>query len=165
MSDHPIWQNLFRPRPDRLTASTRLWQNTPLFGGISERRARQLVAGMHHRRYRDGEAVFRQGDAGAGAALVYSGGVDIRAGETLLAELEPGDFFGEVALVNDEPRTADAWARGETELLFLMRPNLHEWVQRSPRSGSRFMTNLAQVLAGRLRRANQQLKLPDVGTG
>lgn len=158
MGNHPMWQNLFRSRPDRLTEATRLWRDTPLFEGIAERHARQLVAGMHHRSYADGEAVFRQGDAGAGVALVSAGGVVIQSGETLLAELSPGDFFGEVALVDDEPRTADALARGETELVFLMRPNLHEWVQRSPRSGSRFMTNLAHVLAGRLRRANERMQ-------
>ncbi len=164
VTDHPLWQNLFRRRPDRLTESTAMWRQTPLLEGISERKARQLVADMHFRRYVDGETIFRHGDAGAGAVLVYSGEVEIRAGDTLLAELKSGDFFGEVALVSEEPRTADAIARGNVELLFLMRAKLNEWVQRAPRNGGRFMSNLAHVLAGRLRRANERLMEHGVGS-
>ncbi len=157
MSRHPLWQNLFRPTADRLTESVQLWRATPLLAGISGRKARQLVADMHHRHYDTGEYIFRQGDVGAGAVMLRSGSVEIRAGATVLAELGPGDFFGEVALVSEESRTADAMATTPTELMFLMRSNLDEWVQRSPRAGECFMRNLAHVLAERLRRANKQL--------
>jgi len=51
MSRHPLWQNLFRPTADRLTESVQLWRATPLLAGISGRKARQLVADMHHRHY------------------------------------------------------------------------------------------------------------------
>lgn len=157
MSRHPLWHNLFRPRSDRLSESVQLWRDTPLLAGISGRKARQLVSDMHHRHYEPGEHVFRQGDVGAGAVMIRSGKVEIRAGVRVLAELGPGDFFGEVALVSEESRTANAVATAPTELMFLMRSNLDEWVQRSPRAGECFMRNLAHVLAERLRRANQQL--------
>lgn len=157
MTRHPLWQNLFRTRTDRLTESVRLWRTTPLLAGISGRKARQLVADMHHRHYEPGEYIFRQGDVGAGAVMIRSGQVEIRAGVRVLAELAPGDFFGEVALVSEETRTADAVATAPTELMFLMRSNLDEWVQRSPRAGGDFMRNLAHVLAERLRLTNQQL--------
>ncbi len=157
MSRHPLWQNFFRPRTDRLSLSVQLWRDTPLLAGISERKARQLVSDMHDRQYEAGEPVFRRDDVGAGVVMIRSGRVEIRAGERVLAELAPGDFFGEVALVSEEPRTADAVATAPTELMFLMRSSLDEWVQRSPGEGACFMRNLAHVLAERLRRANQQL--------
>jgi len=91
--------------------------------------------------------------------LIRSGGVEIKAGEKLLAELQSGDFFGEVALIIDEPRTADALATEDSELIFFLRSDLEEWIQRSPSNGAQFMLNIAKVLAARLRHTNILLSL------
>jgi CRP-like cAMP-binding protein len=158
---HPLWANLFRPRPDRLTEAARLWKATPLFQSIPEAQCRALVQDMHFRSYAPEEPVFHQGDLGAGAVLIRSGRVAVRAGSQTLAELASGDFFGEVALVTEETRTANVVCTEDSELIFLLRPNLEEWIRRSPEHGAQFMANLAGVLAGRLRHANALLS----GTG
>ncbi|VAW63021.1 hypothetical protein MNBD_GAMMA11-1686 [hydrothermal vent metagenome] len=131
-----------------------MWLSTPLFEKISARECRQLVKTMHPRHYTKGETVFNSGDIGASVVLVHRGGVEIKAAEKLLAELSCGDFFGEVALIVDEPRTADAITTEDSELIFFLRSDLEEWVRRSPRSGAQFMLNIATVLAARLRHTN-----------
>lgn len=158
-SKHPLWQNLFRRKDDRITEVTQMWLDTPLFEDISASRCRELVKDMHPRHYQAGEKVFNSGDVGTSVVLIRKGGIEIRAREKLLAELHEGDFFGEVALVIDEARTADAIATEDTELVFFLRSDLEEWIQRSPRDGAQFMLNIARVLAARLRHTNILLSL------
>ncbi len=156
---HPLWQNLFRHKDDRISEVTDMWMATPLFDKISTRECRNLVKTMHPRQYKTGELVFNSGDIGTSIILIRSGEIEIKAAENLLAELTMGDFFGEVALVIDEPRTADAIAVKESELIFFLRSDLEEWVKRSPKNGAQFMLNIATVLAARLRHTNILLSL------
>ncbi len=152
---NPYWKNLFRKTQTRTERITGLWLETPLFKGIPARVCRQLVKRMHPRRYKAGEGIFNAGELGAGVVLIVSGEVSVQSRGKELARLHQGDFFGEVALVSDDPRTADAVADTECELVFLMRQEVEEWVRSSPRYGVILMTNVAHILAVRLRQMNQ----------
>ena len=154
-ANDPFWKNLFRKKADKVEVMTRLWLATPLFSGIPARVCRQLVSRMQPRRYKPGEVIFNAGELGAGAVLIVSGKVSVQSGGTVLATLNQGDFFGEVALVNDDPRTADALAETDCELMFLMRQEIEEWVRCAPKFGVIFMSNIAHILAARLSRVNQ----------
>lgn len=160
---NPFWDNLFRRRKDWTVQAAHALAETPVFAGIPMRVVRRLVHGMYHRLYADGEPVFRAGEPGLGMYIVLAGEVAISWGNRRLATLGPGDFFGEVALFGEETRTADATAVGQTELVGLFRPDLQEWVERSPRLGVRVLLQLGQVQAERLRRANAELG--DAGAG
>ena len=159
ISQHPLWQNLFKPKTDRISEVTEMWMSTPLFDKIPARECRELVKNMHPRHFKKGEKIFSSGEIGASVVLIRNCGVEMKAAEKLLAELNPADFFGEVALILDEPRTADAIATDDSELIFFLRSDLEEWVKRSPRSGAQFMLNIATVLAARLRHTNILLSL------
>lgn len=156
-SRDPVWTNLFRKRPPWKQTAIRMLQETPIFEGISSRVIAQLVDTMHRRQYHDQEAVFKKGDQGLGMYLVISGQVMVSVDGVELARLLPGDFFGEVALFGEQQRTADAFANGDTELIGFFRPDLQEWVERSPRQGTRVLTQLGKVLAERLRASNARL--------
>ncbi len=158
-SQHPLWHNLFRPEGNRISEIADMWLSTTIFEKISTRECRELVKTMHPRYYAKDEVVFSSGDISASVILIRSGEIEISAPDKLLAELSAGDFFGEVALIVDEPRTADAIATKESELIFFLRSDLEEWVKRSPRSGAQFMLNIATVLAARLRHTNILLSL------
>lgn len=149
-----FWSNIFRSADDELLQITRLWQQTPLFEGIPERHTRALCAQMHLRQFKTDERVFAQGDQGAGAIGVLEGSVRIMANRTELALLEPGDFFGEIALAATERRTADATALCATRLVYFLKQDLEEWIEQEPRLGARFLMNLASTLAERLYQAN-----------
>jgi len=68
-------------------------------------------------RYSDGGVIFGPGDAGGSAYIVKSGRVEMREKGRAVETLEPGEIFGELALIDEEPRTAAAVAAGAVELI------------------------------------------------
>ena len=110
---------------------------------------------MHVRKYLADEIIFQQGDGGAGAILVLEGSVRVMANKTQLAQLETGDFFGEIALAEPERRTADAFSIHNSSLVYFLRQDLEEWIEYEPRLGAKFLMNLSSTLAKRLLQANK----------
>jgi len=128
-----------------------------LFEGISERSVYHIVTRMHSRQYQKGEMVFDMGQSGAGAMFILSGEVAILADAVELAHLHRGDLFGEVALATSLPRTAQAMALTNCSLVFFMRSDLDEWIDRAPKEAARFLVNLSTMLAERLLGRNLEL--------
>ncbi len=162
MSNSPFWQNLFRPARKQRQHICELWQATPIFTGISHWQCKALVSEMPVRRYQLNEPIFSQGEVGIGTALILKGQVQICSGEKVLATMEEGDFFGEVALVIEAPRTATAIAHSEAEVVFFLRPQLESLLSQSPRQGAKLMQNLARVMANRLGSTNALLEAQHV---
>ncbi len=149
-----LWTNIFRNSADEREQLAELWQATPLFAGIPPREVRSLSGNMHIRHFGKDEIVFREGDQAAGAILVLEGRVEILADTRPLAQLERGDFFGEIALAENDQRTATARCLEESRLVYFLKQDLEEWIEVEPRLGNRFLMNLASVLARRLHQAN-----------
>ena len=72
----------------------------------------------------------------------------------MIFTIEPGDFFGEMALLEQLPRTATATATERSKLHLLYRSKLDNLLHSHPRVGITVMTHLAQLLSSRLRRAS-----------
>ncbi len=153
----PYWSSFFRKNNTYIDQIVRLWSDTILFQGINKREIKKLCKNMHLRKFSANERIFSQGDTGVGVILVYKGEVEIRNQGHVLAKLVSGDFFGEVALITDDTRTADAISINNSELCYFLKQDLEEWMQHSPVIAARFLLNLSKVLATRLRQANQQL--------
>src|ERR1043165_8804342 len=101
-------------------------ESSKLFGGLSEPDLDLLRDAMDVREHQPEQVIFKEGDAGDGMYMVRSGGVQISAlvgqGERKpLARLKPGDYFGEMAVIDNEPRSASATAEGETSVYYLPR--------------------------------------------
>lgn len=156
-SNYYLWSNLFGKHDPWEEMVAKLWAATPLFKGIHLKDIIKLARNMHPRLYQPQEIIFHAHDQGAGAALILSGKIEIRCQDVSLAVLEAGDFFGEVSLVLDEPRTADAIALEPSKLAFFLRMDLEEWIAKAPHLGAKLSTNLAHTLAQRLLHANQML--------
>jgi CRP-like cAMP-binding protein len=97
-----------------------------LFAHIDDARLRTIARSMRQRRFRRNEVIFHQGDVGDSLQVVSSGALKIvlpsAAGdEAIIATLQPGDFFGELALLDGAPRSATAVAVEPTETLALPR--------------------------------------------
>ncbi len=158
MINSPFWQNLFRPAHKQMQHICELWSQTPIFSGLTSMQCRALVANMPLRNYEAGEPIFKQGEVGIGACLILKGDVHICSGDKVLAAIEHGDFFGEVALVIEAPRTATAVAKSDVQIVFFLRPQLERLLSQSPRLGAKLMQNLARVMAGRLGSTNALLE-------
>jgi len=161
MGNHPLWQKLLRGDKNWVKNGSELCKDNPLFTDISASAIRWMVSRMHLRIYEKGESIFSMGNPGAGAVLLLSGEVSIMADQVELAHLQHGDLFGEVALVTDQPRTAEAIASTDCEVLFFLRSDLKDWMESRPKQASRLLINLAEMLAQRLLEANRQLAVRD----
>jgi CRP-like cAMP-binding protein len=93
-----------------------------------------------------GAVVFREGDSGKEMYGVLSGAVELKAGSNVLATLGPGDTFGEMALVDDSPRSATATALTDTTLAVIDEQQFIFLVQETPSFALQVMAALAAKL-------------------
>ena len=137
--------------------------NVPLFHDLNHGELREIEEVLQRRVCGPGEVIFEQGHPGEGMYVVMSGSVDIlredEDGTRLrLGHMETGAFFGELALLDDAPRTASAVATEETELAVFSRWGLLAVAEEHPRLGAKIVMHLSQIVAERLRRTNRALK-------
>src|SRR5579884_1017466 len=121
-----IWGNIFRLAPRQETL-TDILQNVPLFRQLTPKELRILEGLVHIRTYDTGEEIFVESEPGAGMYVIRNGIVDIKLKHRsdqplILAELQAGDFFGEMALLGDNTRSATAIARERSELIGFFHP-------------------------------------------
>ena len=114
-------------------------QGSPLFRGLPPATLDRIAALATQRGYRRGEIVFSAGDPGDALYGVVSGRIRISAGtaegrEIFLNVMEPGDTFGEIALLDGGTRTATATATEPTELVSIRREPLFELLEREPKA-------------------------------
>ncbi|MFW6102304.1 MAG: Crp/Fnr family transcriptional regulator [Chloroflexota bacterium] len=129
-------------------------------GGLDETTA----LSQFRQRYRKSEVIFEEGSTGSEMYLIHSGRVllSVRQNETQqipVVVLNPGDFFGEMALVDDSPRSATASAVEDgTELIVMDRARFMFMVRQQPE----FALSLMHTLCQRLR--DMDKRLPPLGT-
>ncbi|MFI5362490.1 MAG: cyclic nucleotide-binding domain-containing protein [Elusimicrobiota bacterium] len=133
-----------------------------LFADLKGGEMGALVHALHARTYRPGEIIFVEGDIGRALFIMETGRVELtRAGADgkpiLLYTLKPGEFFGEMALLESLPRSATATAVETTRLHLLYRTKLDALLHAEPRIGVSIMGHLARLLSARLRRASGEL--------
>jgi CRP/FNR family cyclic AMP-dependent transcriptional regulator len=136
-----------------------LVSNTPLFESLDADEVQALVQRLEERRFPAGSDVFRAGDPGATMFLIEEGGVDISTGDgkgkTSLASLFPGQFFGELSLLDGSPRSATATATKDCVLLALDRDDFLLFLKGKPDAAVKIMAELAE----RLRQTNALFSL------
>ena len=101
-----------------------------------------------------GETIFRRGDPRTFMFVVNEGEVEIKIGEKVIEVVEAGGIFGEMAMIDGEPRTATAVARTECKLVPIDQRRFQFLVQQTPY----FAIEVMRVLAGRLRRVDQLIE-------
>ncbi|MEM6822765.1 MAG: cyclic nucleotide-binding domain-containing protein [Verrucomicrobiota bacterium] len=143
---------------DRLCETLACLHQIPLFSSLSVRELRRLEPIFHDRRYDTGEVIFDQGEEGLGMYVVVSGKVRIftkaespDGSEKELALLGTGQFFGELALLDGEKRTASAIAVEPSRLVGFFRPEFLSVLETHGRAGTKISLQLAKLTAFRLR--------------
>lgn len=109
------------------------------------------------RKFSAGQEVFKEGDAGDGVYVVKDGVVEISAGvgqggRQVFSEVEPGDIFGEMAVIEDKPRSANAVARKGATVYFISREDLLKLMDNSPGLAQALLREISR----RLREFNHQ---------
>lgn len=129
-------------------------RSSDVLRAIPEHELDPLAARLRRSRYTRGRLLFTKGDEGTGVMLVVSGRVKIvsvspSGGEVILNIIEPGHVFGEMALLDGKPRSADAIALLDSEVVELSRKDFLDVLGRNPDAAVQMMV----VLCDRIRQA------------
>ena len=130
----------------------------PIFEGLTPEQLQPLEAKMRPRKFQRGEVVFHQDDPGDRMHILVLGRVRISLDsddgrEKDVAVLQPGECFGEMAILDGSNRSAKATAVEEIETLVLMREDFLEFIREYPEVAA----HTTAVLTNRLRSANQMM--------
>lgn len=155
-----IWENIFKLRQKNINETDKILLSIPVFQDLNHRELKTIKRILHQREYRKYEEIFRQGDVGLGMYIIVKGTVEIicNPGKYLLAELHDGDFFGELALLDDAPRSATAVSTTPCTLLCFFKPELLDIINRNPKLGGKILFRLAWTIGERLKSTNEQIK-------
>jgi uncharacterized membrane protein len=128
-----------------------LLHSIDLFSGVSREDLEVLASTLKRHRYRAGQIIFRQGDMGATMYIVSKGRVNIyiaglESRPISLKDMMPGEYFGELALVDDQPRSASARAQNDIELLELTREMLLHYISAHPHAALAILRTIAKHL-------------------
>lgn len=156
-----LWKNFFRRDVKKIKDYLK---DVPIFETLSDRELGRLERYMLMRSYTGGEHVFHQLEPGAGMYVLLAGEVAITLEvgvdqPTELVTLSEGDFFGEMALLDEAPRSAAAVSKGEkVELLSFFRGDLQKLMNEEPTIAVKILWNIGTVLSARLRKSNEAAK-------
>jgi CRP/FNR family cyclic AMP-dependent transcriptional regulator len=155
-----LWENIFKFSQKKTDNIDNILLKIPIFQDIKHRELKKIKRILHQREYKKNETVFNKGDVGLGMYIIARGIVEIvsEPGRQMLAELNDGDFFGELALLDESPRSATAVTKTPCEMLCFFKPELLDLVNRDPKLGGKILFKLAWTIGERLKRTNEQIK-------
>lgn len=158
-----LWRNVFKKNDDQHQTTLALLKKVPIFTGMRKSELREFAKIMHIRRYAEGETIFYEGEPGVGMYIIQEGKISIFREVTgsideELAQLAHGEFFGELALLDESPRSAAAKACEDSEVIGLFRPDLIDLIERKPRLGNKLLFELARLIGERLKHTNEELQ-------
>jgi CRP-like cAMP-binding protein len=135
-----------------------LIKQIPIFALFSPHEQETLASMLRRRSIHKGDFLFHKGDEGTALYIIFKGLIKIavstnRGDEVTLAMLTDGDFFGEMALLDDLPRSADATALEDTQLYVLNRADFLSFLIHSEHA----VRAIIQVLSLRLRRTDDMV--------
>lgn len=138
----------------------RALENLPLLESCTPSERHALAESAHIVSFDDGDLILREGELGLGFYLVLSGSAMVVRGGEEINRIEQGGWFGEVALIENIPRTADVIAIGPVVCLGLLRTDFRRLLARAPRVGMTIIEEEGRRLLG-----DQLLQSPGFGAG
>lgn len=135
----------------------------PLFEEMNELELEDLARIMVKEKLRAGDAVFNEGDVGDKMYVIVKGSIDIikmteKGPGQILVTLGKGDFFGEMSLIDDAPRSASAMAGEESVLLSINKKDFTLLLDSSPTIAAKIYKFFVITLNQRLRETNEKIK-------
>lgn len=135
-----------------------LLSNIPLFEGLSSTDLDIVAQRVRPRRYKDNDTIFHKDDPGVALYAIVEGKVKIHnetpdGQDCIITIFSEGEFFGDLSMIDGNPRSADATTMEPSELLMLTRDDLMDILERYPR----ITRCLLVTIAGRLRRTTELL--------
>ena len=138
----------------------------PIFEGLAFNDLKKIELIVHQRTFMPDEIIFYEKQPGAGMYIIKKGLIKltktVNEERVKIGELKDGEFFGEMALLDEYPRSAEATAVEKTEALGIFRPDLFDLIESNPKLGYKILLRLSKRLANRLRETTEK-KLKEMG--
>ena len=131
----------------RRNEKVELIKRVPLFAHCSKRELREVAQLADEIDLREGKEMTRQGSRGREFFVLLEGTANVTKNGRRINTLGPGDFFGEIALVSDTPRTATVTATSPVRALVVTDRSFRRLLEDSPSIQSKVLTALAERLA------------------
>jgi CRP-like cAMP-binding protein len=170
---YSLWKNRLLLDED-FQRKLKFFRSIFLFRELSDGALVLLAGTVMEKNYAEGEVIFEEGDIGRACFIIAEGRIEIYQNKIAgngaaapgngssvqgpgslrdrLAVLQPGDFFGEMVLLDELPRSATARCLEPTRLYILYKSQFDSLISDNPRVGSLILHNLARLLSARLRR-------------
>lgn len=145
-------------------------KHIPLFKDLSRYELNIITKAIYERNFSAGEYLFEAGQPGASMFIIREGEVQIiqpsPGGEDVeLARLSDGEFLGELALLDNSPRSASAFTVKPTKTLAIFRSDLDKLLKTHPALGGKVMKKLAIIIGIRLKATNALITQDEEGNG
>ena len=128
-------------------------QSVPLFSGLKGKQIKTIVGSGKELRFEAGTQIVKEGDNGVGFYLILEGSAEVRRKGRVLSKLGKGNFFGEMSLLDRQPRSADVVATTSVTCFGLTSWAFSALIRMQPD----IAVNLMQELARRLRETNSAM--------
>jgi hypothetical protein len=139
----------------------RALRRVKILGGMSEEQLQRFVEFMEIEKAPQWSVIVKQGDPGDTMYLILQGELRVRMNvmgkETILTTLGVGDFFGDISLFDQGPRSADVVANSDSLLLKISSSAFEELSKKAPELATPFLRNIGRTLSARIRADNKRL--------
>ncbi|MFL5737986.1 MAG: cyclic nucleotide-binding domain-containing protein [Actinomycetota bacterium] len=126
--------------------------SVPLFSELSKRHVKRVADVMEEERYHEGASIVREGEEGDSMYVLVEGQADVVRDDRTVDRLLPGDFFGEISLLDGGPRTATIVADTPITVLAIRRDPFNRMLTQEPEIAVKILTALARRLRFMMRR-------------
>ncbi len=149
------------PRPARASL-TRFFRSAPIFGGLEGRSLQRVARALEERDFPTGSTIFNAGELGRTMYLLAQGEVEVigtsRGGKRIaLVKLGPGECFGEMALIELQPRSATVRVRKKAKTYSLNNMDLYNLYREDNYAFVIVLQNICRILSRRLRKADGRI--------
>ncbi len=163
MAEHlPFKQRVIGSNPIRLIKTKEKIMVSRLFTNLCDEEIKLLLDKMEKKVYSPGQDIFTENDKGTEMYLIDSGSVEVfieRKGKRIeRAKLSEGDFFGEMAILREDTRSATVRPVDKTALLALSRDVVSKLIETDGKLAAKFLLNLSEVLAQRIANTNKEVE-------
>lgn len=133
------------------------------FDTLTDNELKEILALAKQEDFREGDIIFNEGDGGDKLYVIIAGAVRISKhipgiGEEALSVLRTGDYFGEMALIENITRTADAKAHEGSSVISISKEDLQSLMEQNREMGYKILTKFVETLSRHLRETNDKLR-------
>lgn len=146
------------PLKPHLTCSDQSLAKFRVFADLNEQEIRALIDRSSSAVYKTGEKIISEGEEGHSMFVILRGRVQVFAAGLEIATLGEGDFFGEIALVDDGLRSADVFALEDCEMLVITRMTLGVLAAVEPGAAIHLLAAIGRSLVRKLRADNARFR-------